>query len=88
MAVSRASTSSKSSPSVHTLAAPGQGNSASLLPVDEEDFNAKAAAGFAGPRFNQPAIRRVSFTSTGDGEGLYNGQSLAEQNNNLQEILY
>jgi hypothetical protein len=56
------------------------------LPVDDFDFHfGMKARGMGTPGFSR---LYVSFTSTGDREGLYQGQSLPEQNNNLQEILY
>jgi hypothetical protein len=30
----------------------------------------------------------TSFTSTGDRLGVYSGQTLPEQNNNLQKVVY
>ncbi|HXW89681.1 MAG TPA: sialidase family protein [Terriglobales bacterium] len=56
------------------------------LPVDDFDFHfGMKARGMGMPGFSRIY---VSFTSTADREGIYNGQSLPEQNNNLQEVLY
>ena len=56
------------------------------LPVDDFDFHLGVKARGMGP----PGFSRVyvSFTSTGDRNGIYQGQSLPEQNNNLQKLLY
>jgi hypothetical protein len=56
------------------------------LPVDDFDFHLGIKArGMGTPGFSRVY---VSFTSTGDRGGIYKGQSLPEQNNNLQELLY
>jgi hypothetical protein len=56
------------------------------FPVDDFDFHLGIKArGMGTPGFSRVY---VSFTSTGDREGVYKGQSLPEQNNNLQKLLY
>jgi len=55
-------------------------------PVDFFDFH----LGMKARGMGTPGHSRVytSFTSTGDRRGVYKGQSLPEQNNNLQLLLY
>ncbi len=56
------------------------------LPVDDFDFHfGMKARGMGTPGFSRVY---VSFTSTGDRKGIYQGQALPEQNNNLQKLLY
>jgi hypothetical protein len=56
------------------------------LPVDDFDFHlGMKARGMGTPGFSRVY---VSFTSTADRPVIYKGQSLPEQNNNLQKLLY
>jgi hypothetical protein len=56
------------------------------IPLDDMDFHLGMKARGMGSTGNSRVY--ATFTSTGDREGTYQGGSLPEQNNNLQEFTY